>query len=275
MSNRVKTYFLVPGWDFPVGSIQLGSVILDLSYPQRALNSGKPITIDTIIHSSEKSNFKATVDRSKNRKIGLWAQFLDIFGLGSELSVQYDKDQVETYSLKQMRTDWFLPSKDFAQKSVQAPGVAELLEQMDYKRPVYLITGLKTVEGASVTTVKSKGRKLHAKFGFDGTSVAVPVTLGPEGEHISKESETVTFTNSSPIVFAFQLNKVMCKENKGIVQKEYTKGALFGVDEGENDLGKDAFDIEQTWEQGDSSKAISAVDENDGGVCYCIVPELQ
>jgi len=215
----------------------------------------------------------ATVDRSKDRKIGLWAEFLEIFGLGGKLSVQYDKSQVETYSFTRMKTEWFLPSKEFVEKRVKSTEVAEFLDQMDYKVPVYIITGLKTVEGASVTSTKSKGRTFHAKLGLDGTSVAAPVTIGPEGDYSTKESETVTFTNSTPIVFAFQLSKVSWKEKKGATMKEYTKGALFGVDKDYEEL--DNYDLEQTLEQGEGKNFVSVADEDDEAMCLCILPELE
>jgi hypothetical protein len=263
MSNAIKTYFLAPGWDLPVGSVQLGSVILDPSRPQRAFNAAHPPKIESTIHTSYKTNFTETVDRSKKRKIGLWAKFLEIFGLGSELSVQYDRGQVDKYSFKRMKTEWFLPSKDFMEKCVQTPEVVTFLEQTDYRKPVFMITGLKTIEGASVTTVRSKGRKLHGKLGFDGTSAAVPVSVGPEGEYVTNESETATFTNSSPIVFAFQLSRIVCKENEDLVQKEYTKGALFGADEDQEGGGVNIYEVEQTLEQGEGSTSVSVVDEED------------
>ena len=269
MSNAIKTYFLAPGWDLPVGS-----VILDPSRPQRPFNAAHSPKTESIIHTSYKTNFTETIDRSKKRKIGLWAKFLEIFGLGSEISVQYDKDHIDKYSFKRMKTEWFLPSKDFVEKCVQTPEVTAFLEQTGYRKPVYMITGLKTIEGASVTTVRSKARKLHGRLGFDGTSAAVPVSVGPEGEYAASESETATFTNSSPIVFAFQLSRIVCKENRDLVQKEYTKGALFGADEQRKGSGGDIYEVEQVVERGDGSTSVSVVDEDDGEVCWCNLPEL-
>jgi len=114
MANKAKTYFLVPGWDFPVGSIQLGAVIADPAFPHRALNEDDLVPIDTKIHPSDKYDFSSTIDKSRSNKFGLWAQFLQIFGLGGGLSVAFDKGAIDSYSFKHMHTEWFLPSAAFA-----------------------------------------------------------------------------------------------------------------------------------------------------------------
>lgn len=87
--------------------------------------------------------------------------------LRTGLSVAFDKGAIDKYSFKHVYTEWFLPSAAFAKACVKVPNVADFLEQTEYEKPVYVITGLKTVEGARVTTIKSKGRGLKAKLGFD------------------------------------------------------------------------------------------------------------
>ncbi|OCK93839.1 uncharacterized protein K441DRAFT_660582 [Cenococcum geophilum 1.58] len=272
MANKVKTYFLVPGWDFPVGSIQLGAVITDPAFPHRALNEDDLVPIDTKIHPSDKYDFSSTIDKSRSNKFGLWAQFLQIFGLGGELSVAFDKGAIDKYSFKHMHTEWFLPSAAFAKACVKVPNVADFLEQTEYKKPVYVITGLKTVEGASVTTAKSKGRGLKAKLGFDGTPPAVPITVSPEAEHQNNESETDGFENSSAIVFAFQLSKVASKEGgQNVSVKEHTKGALYGVRE------KKKVDLETEVAASvklEGREIVPVVDEDGEEVCNCVLPDM-
>lgn len=193
--------------------------------------------IDTKVQVSEKYDFSSTLDKSKFKKIGLWAQFLQIFGLGAETSFSFDKSSIDTYAFQHMKTEWLLPSKTFAEACVKNANIVAFLEQTNFRKPLYIITGLKTVEGASVTTVKSKSRGIHAKIGFDSTPAAVPVTIGPEVDRNVEGSVTASFTNSSPVVFAFQLTAVHCKErSKDVMLAGYTKGALFGLEEENEDL---------------------------------------
>lgn len=180
--------------------------------------------------------------------------------------MQFDSEQIDEYAFASMKTEWFVPSKEFVEKSVQAPEVVDMLEMVGYKKPLYLITGLKTVEGASVTTVRGKGKKVVGKAGLDGTATGVPVSGGPEGEYRIKGEEVVRFENQMPIVFAFQLSRVVIKE-KEVVQKEFTKGALLGVGGGQSGVD---VDMEWDWEKG--GECVIPVSDEDGEEnCACVL----
>jgi hypothetical protein len=62
MANKAKTYFLVPGWDFPVGSIQLDAVIADPAFP---LNEDDLVPTDTKTRLSDKYDFSSTIDKPR------------------------------------------------------------------------------------------------------------------------------------------------------------------------------------------------------------------
>lgn len=274
MSNKVKTYFLVPGWDFPVGSIQLGSIIANPSFPHRSFTENDVISIDTKVYLSDKYDFSTTLDKSKSNKFGLWAQFLQIFGLGAEASVSFDKGAIDTYAFQHMQTAWFLPSKSFVNARVKNTNAVDFLEQTNFRKHLYIITGLKTVEGASVTTVNSKGRGVNAKLGFDGTSVAVPVTLGPEVEHNIEESETASFRKSSPVIFAFQLAAVRCKEsNENVTVKDYTKGAMFSAGPENEGLDLETEILDGFGDLDEGREIIPVYDEDGEEICNCFLPD--
>lgn len=274
MSNKVKTYFLAPGWDFPIGSIQLGSIIASPSFPHRSFIDNDGIAIDTKVHFSDKYNFSTTLDKSKFNKFGLWAQFLQIFGLGAEASVSFDKCSIDTYAFQHMQTAWFLPSKTFVDACVKNTNVVDFLEQTNFRKPFYVITGLKTVDGASVTTVNSKGHGINAKLGFDGTAAAVPVTVGPELEHHAEESDTASFEKSSPVIFAFQLMALRCKEgNENVMVKDYTKGALFGSGQENEELDLATEVLEGVVELEKGRKIIPVYDEDGEENCNCFLPD--
>lgn len=274
MSNKVKTYFLVPGWDFPIGSIQLGSIIASPSFPHRSLTENDIIPIDTKVHLSDKYDFSTTLDKSKSKKFGLWAQFLQIFGLGAEASVSFDKSTIDTYAFQHMQTAWFLPSKAFVDACVKNTNVVEFLEQTNFRKHLYIITGLKTVEGASVTTVKIKGRGVNAKLGFDGTLAAVPVTVGPEVERNIEEYETASFKKSSPVIFAFQLTAVRCKEgNENAIVKDYTKGAMFASAQENLELDFETEVLYGFGDLGEGRETIPVYDEDGEETCNCLLPD--
>lgn len=278
MANNNKTYFLVSSWDFPTGSICLGSLTSSPAQPHITLYKPNNEDIDTPTFPTTKNNFSAVIKSEKGHKGGLFFRFLDLFGLGAEASVQYDRKALLKYAFQQMHTEWFLPSDKLVEKAVRSKRAASYFRRTGYESPLYMITGLKIVEGASVTTAKNKGKGFMAFLGVD----AGPVSVGPQANHKSQNSELQTFSNSTPIVFAFQLMEVRCDANGSVATKEYNNGALFGVDS-ENGLPTIEL-INTSTEQvtseaiqaefGDAFLAVASMDEEDDLPCTVILPNI-
>ncbi|KAL7893481.1 hypothetical protein HDV63DRAFT_387175 [Trichoderma sp. SZMC 28014] len=276
MANNNKTYFLVSSWDFPKGSICLGSLTSSPAQPHITLYKPNSEDIDTPTFPTTKSNFSAVIESEKGHKGGLFFRFLDLFGLGASASVQFDRKALLKYAFEHMHTEWFLPSDKLVEKAVRSNRVVSYFRRTGYESPLYMITGLKIVEGASVTTVKNKGKGFVAFLGVD----AEPVSVGPQTDHKSQDSELQTFSNSTPIVFAFQLMEVRCDADGSVATKEYNNGALFGLDS-ENDLPADELENTSTEqvtseaiqaEFGDAFLAFASMDEEDGLPCTAILP---
>ncbi|PTB40213.1 hypothetical protein M441DRAFT_429098 [Trichoderma asperellum CBS 433.97] len=276
MANTNKTYFLVSSWDFPKGSVCLGSLTSSPEQPHITLFKPGDGDIDTTTFPTTKDDYTGVVRSEKGDKGGLFFRFLDLFGLGAEASVKYDRKAVLKYSFKHMHTEWFIPSEDLVKKAVQSKRAASHLKRIAYDSPLYMITGLKIVEGASVTTLKNKGKDFTAFLGVD----AGPVSVGPQASHNSQSTELQTFSNSTPIVFAFQLMEVRCDAKGNVSTMAYNTGALFGLDV---DSGLPAEELEKTVakevtsevlkkEFGDAFSASASIDEEDGSPCVVIVP---
>jgi hypothetical protein len=175
-----------------------------------------------------------------------------------------------------MRTEWFVPGDEFLRKAVDSQKVTDYLEQVDYEAPVYVVTGIKTVRGASVTILKSKAQGWRAALGLDTTAVGAPVSIGPEAEHDSSATEYATFENSSHIVFAFQLMEMRCDEEKAISVTPYTTGALLGLDVAKKDTRKTTDTkkhfFEEELKQAFGDRVTETFDEADEEECFCVIP---
>jgi hypothetical protein len=279
MANAAKTYFIVPTWDFPVRSIKLGNLIADPNRPQSILRAAEAADLDTPTYPSDKYDFTQKIGATKKGKYGLFARFCQVVGIGAEASVHHDEKRTEEYSFEHMHTEWFVPSEELVKKACTVPRVVDYLEQMNFETPVYMVTGVKTVEGASVTTDRSKGRGFFALFGVDGTPAGIPLSLGSEASHDSDGTVFATFKNSSHIVFAFQLREIRCKEGKINSNKEYLDGALFGVDKSSWGPEMTIASVEMTKEVMQQSLGESVVesvvesfDEGGNEDCYTVVP---
>ena len=78
------------------------------------------------------------------------------------------------------------------------------------------------------SALRKRGIYLHV--GIDGTTFGVPSGAGPQADLESSHSETISFDGGSEFVFAFRLREIRYTARKGIVQREFTKGALYGLE---------------------------------------------
>jgi len=254
--NRKPQYLACPNFDIPPppdGPIQLGHIVADLDDPCNALNWDSRINIlnpadkPTIFHSKV-HNFRATREQLRDAKVGIWANFLSGIGFGSEASYQFDKKGEDEYTFDLVETHYFNPTIDYYQKSLKKQDVQAYFSMTSYRKPVYMITGMKIVRGGRVETTDSKGHKVVAKLGFQGAAVGVPGSLGPEVEFSTMTSNSTSFDASSDFVLAIRLKKLTCKRDGRVRDENFTKGAMFGLES----TGADGID-----------DIVIEVDEND------------
>lgn len=102
-----------------------------------------------------------------------------------------------------------------------------------YRKPVYIITGIKVVTGVQASTLKSRTVGGSLDVNVDGTILtagAVPIGGGP-GVHGKVASKAgIEWKGSSDFVFAFRVSRVRVGKNTALVTREedYSKGALLG-----------------------------------------------
>jgi hypothetical protein len=155
--------------------------------------------------------------------------------------------------------------------------VRRYLDKSRYRKPIYIITGVKTVTGAKAKSHKSRavGGKLGVEV--DGTiwsGGTVPIGGGPEVEGKRENKEGTSWKGSSDFVFAFRVRKVSVKKKTGEVKKyeEYKTGAMLG-DEIEGDVPALTFS-EEDPEAEDEGCEMEELMEGDT-VIACAVPKAE
>ncbi|OCL10863.1 hypothetical protein AOQ84DRAFT_438078 [Glonium stellatum] len=203
-----KTYIPTSSCVFPPSSIQLGQVISDPAFPCRPLlpSTETNILIDTAITKATRSTFNRTLDRQKHRGFDLGFQRL---GMGRfRRGIRYE----DTYTFKARETESFEPSNAFVQDVVNSWYVVDFMGTSNYKRPVYVITGVIVVQDGSVTRRKTRV--------LDG--------LIPGTKRSSHKVKLESFDILTPVVFAFKLLKISCKLGGVEVKREnYIEGAYW------------------------------------------------
>jgi len=215
MAKQLRTYFLCPHFDYPPSSIKLGHIIPSPSDPSNALNLDDVEPVDLKqIHCSHKYNW---IHRSSDGSAGILPKFLQIFGFGSIRDGSED-----VFKCDEQETMFFLPTKEYLEKAIQTEGVQMYLSASRFKKPLYMITGLKIARGGKSSRTTTHEREGGFDIGVDNTlqaATGVPVTVGPGIQVASSWSESRSFQSSEDFVFAFRLHKLILKRKRVEVSK--------------------------------------------------------
>jgi hypothetical protein len=130
-----------------------------------------------------------------------------------------------------MDTTQFIPNEDYLKRCVDGIAVRRFLETARYRKPVYVITGVKIVSGAqgATSTLRAVDGMVGAQV--DGTVLTggmVPVGGGPEFRRGKATKSAVSWGGSTDFVFAYKVSEVRVSKSGEVKhEQEYTKGALY------------------------------------------------
>ena len=241
----------------------------------KATSGSSPQDLAPGVHQTTATNFSITLSQKKCNKFGLWAQFLQVFGLGGEFSVEFSSDRVDTCTFETMVTEWLTPPTRLVNEAVKAEQVQGFLKMAPPKTPLYIITGLKTVSGVTASTSRANASGYTAQLGADGTAAGVPVTVGPKTGHTGARGEQVSWKCQGPLVFAYQLAQISFKKGAWVM-KDYQKGAMFGMDQ---EVGGTEIEVDESEAERDFVNELEDVevregwDEGNGEECVVVVPK--
>ncbi|RSL41638.1 hypothetical protein CEP54_015752 [Fusarium duplospermum] len=267
MSAYTPTYIPSPNWDIPADSdmVVLGRLIKDPENPQGKIPKSSVVPIPPPApYDGIKTDWQTTLEQVRSGRIGLWAKCMQFIEGG--LSFSQLKSSLENHSFTILETKYFLPDDDYFAKVLEDAGVQAYLEVHNWRKPVYLITGVKIARGASVSTENSTERSAQGELKVDATSVGAPVDAGPEASWDSQKKKSISYGGSTDYIFAYQLTRMTLKKGgKEPKNQGYVKGAVYEKGEerdAEEVKARDAFDIEElvslgfldTWEKVDAGE---------------------
>src|SRR5579862_2168369 len=203
-----KTYFLAPNFDFvPDRYIDLGRIITDPSDPGTSLNPDGPKPPPSSVQTSTQKNWEKVIEQCRKAKIGVWARFAGQFGIG-DTSVSVDSVKNDVYKFRELETRIFQPTDEYIEETVQYPQVARFAQKNRYRKPIFMITGVKIARGANISKEVARVRELSAKTGIYGMLGGVSADLTGGGEASGLQREKESFEAPSDFVFAFRLRKI-------------------------------------------------------------------
>jgi hypothetical protein len=173
----VSHYFLASGFDIlppPNGSLELGHVVDDPTsdFPLNPI-SRRAISKVYGPDNNYKDGFKATRKQLRDGKAGIWTK---LFEASAKLSISHAKSQNDVFTVKRMQTMYFNPDRTYVEETMQAEDVKEWAESTRYKKPVFMITGLKIAKGACWSHSATDSHGVEMEAAANGNMAAAPAS---------------------------------------------------------------------------------------------------
>ncbi|KAF4626073.1 hypothetical protein G7Y89_g12088 [Cudoniella acicularis] len=185
----------------------------------------------------------------------------------------------DLYVFDRVDTTQFIAKEEYLQTCIEATPVRRYLDKSRYRKPLYIITGIKTVTGAKAKSLKSCGVGANLGIELDGTvwsGGTMSIGGGPTIEGKTENKAGTTWEGSSDFVFAFRVRKVRVEQKTGTVNDDddYTAGALLGNEvkkKGVPDLSISAEEDPKAEDEGFEEEELMEGD----AVIFCAVPKVE
>jgi hypothetical protein len=189
--------------------------------------------------------------------------------MGAEAGIELATSGTDTFTFETETEEWFVPSMQFVQQSIEQPAVQTFLKGSPSRTPLYIITGLRIARGITAGSSVKKDAMIGGQVSLDTSGAGVPLNVGPVLQHSRGTGEEVQWKCEGPLVFAYQLARV--KPNKADwMAKSYNKGAFFGSEQNQKDMelgvDDDFLDELEFVEIGDG------IEDIDGSACVVVAP---
>jgi hypothetical protein len=185
----------------------------------------------------------------------------------------------DCYTFQRVDTSQFIPNEEYLQRCIEAAPVRRYLDKSRYRKPIYIITGIKTVTGAKAKSHKSRGVcgslgiKVDSTVKSDGTAPIGGGTSGPTIEGRTENKMGTTWGGSSDFVFAFKVRKLKVEQRTGTVRDgdDYTTGALLGCEVEKEGVPELSISTEEDPTAEDEGFEKEELMEGDT-IIFCAVP---
>lgn len=225
------TYQLAPNFDIPPPPkcpLKLGQILTNLKDPLYCLNANKVVEpLDSpVIESLPAKGLSATRAQLKEHGFKVWAKLADLFPIGASGEHGHQASWEDAFTIERVETTFFLPTTSYVADSLNCDGVKSYLEGARWKKPLFMITGIKVAVNATVESYKAGTRNTHveasAAVSPAGPSIAAGAATGSKTEN----SESTSFS-SDGFLLGFEVRQIVCSKNKPPKTKPYNEGAFF------------------------------------------------
>ncbi|KAG5771591.1 hypothetical protein H9Q72_001897 [Fusarium xylarioides] len=208
LGKQTPTYHLAPDFTtrpFPKGPFQLGTLVdsLDKYFPiNQGADNHVPIP-EGQCYSDKKKDVSVSIRKSVGGQGSILARVLDR-SIGGNADLKGQRHDNDVYKIDTLENTYFFPSPGYYPKCLQLESVKIFHDMTNYRKPMYLITGLKIAYGATIST--ERGRQIEGN-----AAGPVDLQLGVQAG-VSSDSEVVSsFSEPADFVLAIRVQKIYHK----------------------------------------------------------------
>lgn len=237
------TYLVPPHFSIPPnsatakGPLDLGTLVVDLQR-YRPLNQGPlnrvPIAEDQR-YVDVVEDVSNTLNTSSGGEAGIFAKILNQ-SIGGDASLKSQRTSEDIFTIAKLETRYFYPPAGYAEKCLNLPDVREFNEIVEYREPIYLVTGLKIAWGATVTTSQGSVHESNVKAAIEAPAGVVDLGVGAKSSLSHEKRQVATYGKPRDFVLGVQLSRIRYKKKTwvskgGLEVKPHAKGAVLVDDD--------------------------------------------
>lgn len=234
--SPTPSYHLCPDFSVappPNGPLDLGSVLKNLDIDGLApLNESATIEVPESVKwprngPDKKTGFSCSLNELRSAEFSLWAKVFGLDGLGGKLGWLSERTGEETLAVREIKTRYFNPTDVYMEDVLASPAVSAYVKGTKKKVPIYMITGIKWVEGASLSKSTEKTTSITGEGG--ATEPHSNTQVGAKGSFTSQAKTVASFEDSTDFILGFRVRKVSWK--RGVRQtSDKVAGAVLDED---------------------------------------------
>jgi hypothetical protein len=271
MVNPTRTWHLCPTFDLeppPAEILKLGDIIISKAYediriPLNRVN--RPFVSG--IQEPEPRTTSHTVKQGSSGNVGFFARIAQLVGLGSEASMSWSNTREIQYKFEKEHDMFFEPSIETIQDAVTASmAVQTHLNETSFRKPLYMVTGIKWVEGISMKALHGRTQEGNVKLEADATSAGMPLGMGMQGGRSKSVNEEHTAEGGPPFIFAVRLKKLTWDRMGNVRARDHLDSAFLGV-ETDEDVVAHAWKLsveEAVVDDFDDSEIVDLIEDGSG-----------
>ncbi|PVH72790.1 hypothetical protein DL98DRAFT_520314 [Cadophora sp. DSE1049] len=263
MPEQKKTWIFVKGTEFNPGrSISLGQILTKPFEPSLPLLPDGPLPIpETSIERSFQTGVKSSSRTALGVSFGLWAE-VDLLPVSGNVGGKHERFQEEEWEFEKLESEITVPRLAEVQAGLEKPEIVAYMQRIkfDFRKRIYMITGVRIARGARSSSQSSKTRGGNAKLMVDITAVGgVPLKVGPEVEVTRENEGAYSFDGAHDFVYAYRVCEV--HYGKSVYTKSYNKGDSFADGKNAGEEGGGQEDNEEEDDDSDEEEPVQILVE--------------